>query len=399
MKKILSYAALICAAMTFAACGDDEPTTVIVDETQAADLDYKAEYAEQWGNYMLVVSNLLEDDAQTLYDLWTKDNNGEYPQSYANLFKNPGESNTLFRSANDCVEQILDGCIDIAGEVSSQKIGEPYRLYIAGKRTEALYAVESWYSFHSREDYRNNIYSVRNAFYGSLDGTVNENSLSAVLQKLNPELNARATALIDAAARAIWAIPDPFRNNIGSPEVLTAMEACAELEDFIKNELKPYFSNNVKDEAVLLPVIRQYIDGVVLPTYAQLVAGNAALNEAVKAFKRNPTNDGFEACALAWLNARQPWEQSEAFLFGPVADRGLDPNMDSWPLDQSGIAAILNSQDFAQLQWSGDYEELDEENEDASSAQAKAIAKAQNLRGYHTLEYFIFKNGQARKVN
>ena len=220
-----------------------------------------------------------------------------------------------------------------------------------------------------------------------------------MLRTLNPELNARATALINAAARAIWAIPDPFRNNIGSPEVLTAMEACAELEDFIKNELKPYFSNNVKDEAVLLPVIRQYVDGVVLPTYAQLVAGNTALNEAVKAFKRNPTNAGFEACALVWLNARQPWEQSEAFLFGPVADRGLDPNMDSWPLDQSGIAAILNSQDFAQLQWSGDYEELDEENEDASSAQAKAIAKAQNLRGYHTLEYFIFKNGQARKVN
>ena len=61
MKKFLSYAALFCAAMTFAACGDDEPT-VIVNETDAADLDYKAEYAEQWGNYMLVVSNLLKDD-------------------------------------------------------------------------------------------------------------------------------------------------------------------------------------------------------------------------------------------------------------------------------------------------------------------------------------------------
>ena len=38
-----------------------------------------------------------------------------------------------------------------------------------------------------------------------------------------------------------------------------------------------------------------------------------------------------------------PWEQSEAFLFGPVDILGLDPNMDSWPLDQVAIVNILNS--------------------------------------------------------
>ena len=35
---------------------------------------------------------------------------------------------------------------------------------------DSLYAVESWYSWHSRDDYTNNIYSIRNAYYGSLDG-------------------------------------------------------------------------------------------------------------------------------------------------------------------------------------------------------------------------------------
>ena len=44
-------------------------------------------------------------------------------------------------------------------------------------------------------------------------------------------------------------------------------------------------------------------------------------------------NLAFKAAALLWITAREPWETSEAFLFGPVADKGLDPNMDSWPLD------------------------------------------------------------------
>lgn len=66
-----------------------------------------------------------------------------------------------FTTAKSCVQQIVEGCIDIAGEVWSQKIGDPISKYQAGNTTEALYAVESWYSWHSREDYRNNIYSIR----------------------------------------------------------------------------------------------------------------------------------------------------------------------------------------------------------------------------------------------
>lgn len=47
--------------------------------------------------------------------------------------------------------------------------------------------------------------------------------------------------------------------------------------------------------------------------------------------------------------AREPWEKSEAFLFGPVDAMGLDPNMDSWPLDQASIIQILNSGNFNDL--------------------------------------------------
>lgn len=384
MKKIFKYALLFIAACTLSfslvACGDDKndnpnPNPEEIDISDAANLDYNETNATAWGNYMVAVSKLLKNDAQTLYDEW---NNG-----YAETFKN--HNSTEYGSAMDCVSQIFDGCVDIAGEVGDTKIGDPYNKYVAGKTTEALYAVESWYSWHSRDDYRNNIYSIRNAYYGSRDGSINANSLSALLAVKNADLDTRAKALIKAAADAIYAIPQPFRNNINSKETVAAMEACADLGDFIDTELKPYFQENINDDATLDPVIKQYVDGVVLPTYKELAEKNAALDNAVNAFKSNPSNNTFAACAEAWLSAREPWESSEAFLFGPVDELGLDPNMDSWPLDQDIIAQILKSGDFSSLEWKD------------GDSDAK-VENAQNVRGFHTLEFFIFKDGKARTV-
>lgn len=385
MNRLFKSALLLATASTLAlgatSCSDDNG----VDFEYAANLDYSADNAEQWGNYMVVVSNLLKEDAANLYDYWNT-GGSDYSTSYANIFKN--HNSQEYNSALSCVEEIIDGCADIASEVGSTKIGDPYNLYQAGKTTEALYAVESWYSWHSRDDYRNNILSIRNSYYGSLDGTVNTASLSAVLSAADPDLDTRAKTLIDAAAQAIYNIPQPFRSHINSNESRAAMEACADLENFLTNELKPYFQQHISDDARLSPVVTQYVDGVVLPTYKALKEKNEALDTAVKAFRENPSNTAFEACAQAWLDAREPWEMSEAFLFGPVADKGLDPNMDSWPLDQTGIVNVLKSQKFNNLNWSGIY---DEDNEQ--------ISGAQNLRGFHTLEYFIFKDGRARTVN
>ena len=47
------------------------------------------------------------------------------------------------------------------------------------------------------------------------------------------------------------------------------------------------------------------------------------------------------------------------------------------------------------MEWTGQYEEPDEDN---PSARAEAIEAAQSLRGFHTLEYLLFKNGAPRTV-
>ena len=203
---------------------------------EAANAVYNASNANAWAQYMRNTAQLLVDDVTTLVDAW---NNG-----YADKFKKHDGGD--FTSGLSCIEQLIDGCIDIAGEVGQAKIGDPYDLYVSGKTNEALYAVESWYSWHSRDDYTNNIYSIRNAYYGSRDGKINANSLSKLVAKYDAQLDADVKEAIEDAADAIQAIPQPFRNNINSKEAKAAMEACAELSDILENELKPFLINHTK---------------------------------------------------------------------------------------------------------------------------------------------------------
>jgi hypothetical protein len=246
--------------------------------------------------------------------------------------------------------------------------------------------VESWYSYHSRQDYRNNTSPFRNAFYGSRDQSVADHSLAKYVNDHNVTLFNKVNAAINKAANAIWAIPDPFRNHINAPEVQDAMDACSELTDVLDEDLKSYIQSQ-NDESEFRQIAESYVSNVVLPTYKELAEKTVTLNNAIRDFAANPSNAGFEKACQAWLDARAPWETSEAFLFGPVADLGLDPNMDSWPLDQDAIVNILKNGNFSSLNWSGEYDEDDE-----------AIEAAQNVRGFHTLEFLLFKNGAPRKV-
>ena len=203
---------------------------------EAANAVYNESNATAWAQYMRNTAQLLVKDVTTLVDAW---NNG-----YAASFKSHNGGD--FTSGLSCIEQLIDGCIDIAGEVGDAKIGDPYSLYVSGKTTEALYAVESWYSWHSRDDYTNNILSIRNAYYGSRDGSINANSLSKLVAKYNAPLDTKVKDAIKSATDAIQAIPQPFRNNINSSEAKAAMEACADLGDVLENELKPFLQDATK---------------------------------------------------------------------------------------------------------------------------------------------------------
>lgn len=408
MKKTFILGAALAAACaftttTFTSCDNNDDPVVNPDKTQDdADLDYSASNATAWGNYMKNVAALLKSDAEKLYSQWAEsyENAGvNTGVPYATLFKNH-DSRSGYSDVKSCAQEVVEKMAEIANEVGSSKIGDPYAKWTSGKQTEALYAVESWYSWHSRDDYTNNIKSIANAYYGKLNGSetnMAEASMAKALEGTAIDRTVRKQ-IADAQA-AIQNITQPFRNHIGSTEAQQAMEACAALQASLSEvtndddevEAGAAAVNlrdavNKLDEATLQAIINNYVDNVVVPTYKNLKDQNAILYQTVNAFVANPSNDGFEACATAWMNARQPWETSEAFLFGPVATFGLDPNMDSWPLDQTAIVDIMKSQKWNNLIWA-------DGDDDAK------VESAQNVRGFHTLEFLIFKNGQPRTIS
>ena len=416
-KKNYFYLAALSLAMTFSmgACSDNNDPNPDGGGKDPVNLDYSSENASAWGNYMYNVAMLLNDDATMLYNSWVTDYVDEQGSHgpYATFFKD--QTAGAYQSPLSCIEEMIEsGMWNIANEVGDAKIKDPYTKYTSGDKEGGLYAVESWYSWHSRDDYTNNIFSIRNTYYGRIDdndvskvdgnlsafnsykdfddeGDIAEHSLSKLIASTNPALDEEIKTLIFASAKAIQAIPQPFRNNIDSEESVAAMNTCMELANLLLNEVKPYVNQTFGDPEYdddLDAIAEQFVDAVVLPTYKDLQEKNKLLLDAVNQFRQNPSNDNFEKACNLWITAREPWEKSEAFLIGPVANLGLDPNMDSWPLDQNGIVQVLNSQNWDDLEWSGNFDEEDE-----------AIGAAQSVRGYHTLEYLLFKDGQPRTVD
>ncbi len=376
---------MLAGALTVSSCSDDknEPDQKPQEIVDSKNIDYNGSNANAWHNYSMKVADLLARDASDLHSAWTESYEGG--ASYASAFR--AGNGFGYTSHLNCIEEIIDGCADIANEVGEAKIGDPYDLYQNNKLEEALYAVESWYSWHSREDYTNNIYSIRNSYFGSLDGSVSSNSMATLVNSLDPALDQATREAIDNAAKAIQAIPQPFRNNINSAEARKAMDACAELEQQLSRKLKPFFAElPASYDGQLEKIVVNYVDEVVLPTYSQLKERANTLATAVKNLSNNRTDAAFETACQAWLSAREPWERSEAFLFGPVDALGLDPNMDSWPLDQDAIVNHLKSGNFSDLEW-GDGDDDDK------------VEAAQNIRGFHTLEFLLFKDGKPRKVS
>lgn len=385
MKKLLLCVAA--ATCLLASCSnEDDPVSNTIPEGTADvtinedDTKVTSQNVTNWTQYAVQVANLLTNDATTLRNAWLQDYKGK--GAYAEQFKNPG-TGMAYTSYVGCVQQILEGCADIANEVGTAKIGEPRDLWESSRYTEAVYAVESWYSYHSIDDYSNNILSIRNAFNGTRDGQEAEHSIAAYLKANNNELYTQTKNEITAAYNTIKSMAAPFRSHIGSSSVLEAQKACAALETTLSNKVKPVLVSAT--EAELKPIIENYVDKVVVPTYELLVTRNVALNTAVRNLANNPGTQTFEAAAKAWMEAREPWEMSEAFLFGPVADLGLDPNMDSWPLDVVALKNILDNGNFENLEWEGEFDEDDE-----------TIGAAQNVRGFHTLEFLLFYMGKPR---
>ena len=146
-------------------------------------------------------------------------------------------------------------------------------------------------------------------------------------------------------------------------------------------------NDNTVEDAQAAAVAEQFVDNTVAPTYTALAAKAELLASQLAALKANPTNAGVREACETFLAAREQWEMSEAFLFGAAGDFGIDPHIDSWPLDEDAFNTLMNSPAMI--------EALDSEDGDAVAGDRLGNA----LLGFHGIEYILFANGQPKDVS
>lgn len=185
----------------------------------------KTTITDRESDYLIATIEVLQANCETLYMAWKGGSAGEEEySSYADEVNNAGNPGSRFKSQEQAIEQIIDGTLEIIGEVGTQKINSPY------KSKEKL-DVESWYSWNSLIDFVNNIQGIENVYIGGY-GNDKRGGLNTIVKEKNPELDIKIITLITKTKRCISEIGEPFRNHLNEDaKIKAAMDACAELEE------------------------------------------------------------------------------------------------------------------------------------------------------------------------
>lgn len=112
-------------------------------------------------------------------------------------------------------------------------------------------------------------------------------------------------------------------------------------------------------------------DNVIYGIYDNMAEQATEMEAAVQALANDPTTAEVEAARDEWVDTRVFWERSEAFLFGPVSGQGLDPRLDSWPLDVNAMENFIAQGNITQ-------DTIDNADN--------------NVRGFHTAEFLLWSD-------
>lgn len=162
---------------------------------------------------------------------------------------------------------------------------------------------------------------------------------------------------------------------------LSMVVLCASL--FAACDKEPIDESGDKDKT-LSAIIEQYVNQTVIPTYKKLADESLNLFDAIEVFKMDKNDANLKAVADQWIKTRAYWELSEAFLFGAVDDYGIDPHIDTWPLDETAFRQLMNNDAFIA--------NMDSEDGDVWAADHLGVA----LLGFHGVEYIFFHEGEVK---
>jgi putative iron-regulated protein len=133
-------------------------------------------------------------------------------------------------------------------------------------------------------------------------------------------------------------------------------------------------SDNGSNATLKTEVLANIATNVCAASYNDMYAKTLELQVAVTALNATPTDANLETARTKWKAIRTTWEQSEAWLFGPVESENIDPRIDTWPVDFNALETILNG------------------NDDLNEAYVDGLDDA--LKGFHPIEYLLWgQNG------
>lgn len=134
-------------------------------------------------------------------------------------------------------------------------------------------------------------------------------------------------------------------------------------------------------------ILEQYVNHTIAPTYTNLANYSEQLVTELQAFRTSRSQSDLNKACETFLSARAWWEKSEAFLFGAASDFGIDPHIDSWPLDEDAFNNLMSSPNMIAALG----------GEDGDVVAGEQLGNS--LLGFHGIEYILFRNGQVRSAS
>ncbi|WP_263142434.1 imelysin family protein [Pseudomonas sp. RIT-PI-AD] len=158
------------------------------------------------------------------------------------------------------------------------------------------------------------------------------------------------------------------------------------------------------DEAAAKQVVTHYAD-MAEAVFSDALSTAQTLQKAIDALLANPSDATLKAAREAWLAARTPYSQSEAFRFGnPVVDE-WEGQVNAWPLDEGLIdyvaadtaqaqgnpAATANIIANTEIQVGEDKIDVKEiTGEKLASLNELGGSEANVATGYHAIEFLLW---------
>lgn len=133
------------------------------------------------------------------------------------------------------------------------------------------------------------------------------------------------------------------------------------------------------ESATTSKVLASFASNIAIANLADLEAKAQALDIAINTYITTSSQSTLTAAQQGWYSTRISWEQSESFLFGPVATKELDPAIDSWPVNFVDIDSVVNG--------------------NATYTEEFINSLDPTLKGFHPIEYLLFGQNGTRKFD